>query len=169
MDLLASRETSSRRLLTRSDRTAGHIHGSGRQGRHGSSGAVVARLERPPIHQCRWRLVRRCSTPHTLGEEGRAVCPAQGREVNTEAGNANPVAIREWAGTSTAKMVRPRVEAFGPAVSVANPAMPGRLMTGPTSASTIASMEVMVLRQGGLIDRDQRRIKVMTESHTALA
>lgn len=42
-------------------------------------------------------------------------------------------------------------------------------MTGPTSASTIASMEVMVLRQGGLIDRDQRRIKVMTESHTALA
>jgi hypothetical protein len=37
------REKTSASLLTRSDTPAGHILGSGRQGRHGSSGAVVVR------------------------------------------------------------------------------------------------------------------------------
>ena len=98
------RGTSSARLLTRSDRPASRILGSDRQGRRGSSGAVAARLVRPPTHPCRLRLVRSCSAPHTLGEEGWASSPAQGSGGNLQRTNELPAAIREWAGTSAAKM-----------------------------------------------------------------
>ena len=100
------RGTLSARLLIRSDRPAGRIRGIGQQDRRGSSGAGVARRGQPPTHPCLRRLVRSCSAPHTLGEEAGQAAQPKVREVNTEAGNANPVAIRELVGTSAAKLTR---------------------------------------------------------------
>ena len=101
------RGTSTARLLTRSGRQVGHIHDTDHQGKRGSSGAVVVRRGRPPIHPCHRRLVRPCFGSHGLREEGAGqTAQPKVREETRNALIRLPAAIREWAGTSTAKLLR---------------------------------------------------------------
>lgn len=93
------RATSSARPPTRSDRPAGHIHDIGHQGRCGSSGAAVVRLERPPIRPCHRRLVRPYATPPTSIKACWGAAQPQDRERGEDVcALRNPGAIRQSTG-----------------------------------------------------------------------
>ena len=172
------RGTVSAHLQIRSDRPAGHILGSGRQGRRGSSYAAAVMPGLPSIRLCHRRLVRPCSAPHGLRQKGRAVYPAPRFQEPRRLLSYNRTRRRfvKRLGHRRQKMPATLIEAFSRAAQLGpllliQPCLEFIRTHGrPRNLSVHDCInEVVVSSQGGLIDEDGCIIKGPIRSNHGIA